>query len=101
MGANSATARGPVAQLPWVPLLAEGVAEVVHEGHGLVFSHAQEQIVDVVRMAQTVALLLDDWAQVDSWFVACDGTREGYADVAEAVGAVGVLTCIVVFQSSS
>lgn len=49
----------PVAQLPWEPLVVEGVAEGVHEDRGLASSHAQELAVELVRMAQAVALLQD------------------------------------------
>lgn len=78
----------------------EEVAEGVHENHGLVFSHAQEQAVGVARTARAVVLLQDDWALVDSWSVAYDDTHEDCADAAEAE-VVGVLTCIVVTQSRS
>lgn len=78
----------------------EEVAVGVHEDHGLVFSHAQEQMAGVARTAQAVALLQNDWALVDSWSVGYDGTHEGCADAAEAEE-VGVLTCIVVILSRS
>jgi hypothetical protein len=78
----------------------EGVAEGVHEDHGLAFFRAQEQAAGVVRMAQAVAPLQDDWALVDSWSVAYGGTHEDCADVAEAE-VVDALICIAVIQSSS
>lgn len=73
----------------------------MHEDRGLASSHAQEQTVGLVRTAQAVALLQDDWALVDSWSVAYDGTHEGCADAAEAEEVVDALTCIVVILSSS
>jgi hypothetical protein len=96
---NSVTVRALVAQLPWEPLVVEGVAEGVHEDHGLVFSHAQEQAAGVARTARAVALLQDDWALIDSWSVAYDGTHEDCADAVEVEEVVGVLTCIVAIQS--
>lgn len=101
MGANSVMVREPGAQLPWEPLVAEGVAEGAHEDRVLEAFHAREQMAGVVRTAQAVPLLQDDWALVGSWSVAYDGTHEDCAVAAEAEVEAGALTCIVVIQSRS
>lgn len=79
----------------------EGVAEGVHEDHELAFSHAREQLAGFERTTRAVALLQEDWALVDSWSVAYDGTHEDCADAAEAEEGEDVLTCIAVIQSRS
>ena len=66
-GASSVTVRGLEAQLSLEPLLLERVAEAeTHGDHGLEASRGLEQMVEVVRTAQAVSLLQDDWGLLDS-----------------------------------